>query len=133
MVKSPEATSNLKRWTPPTGVQCHPPKFEATDSKPEQCTPVWVPDPEAADERDVRPRTLVLCFDGTGDQFDDDVSVLESTPSSDTTHVENGYLTYRTLMSSNSLLASRKMTGRDNSSTTKPVLAQLRRPTSSLQ
>lgn len=30
----------------------------------------WVPDPD--DPR--RARTLVLCFDGTGDQFDDDVS-----------------------------------------------------------
>ncbi|KAI5121318.1 hypothetical protein M0805_003785 [Coniferiporia weirii] len=33
----------------------------------------WVPDPYSADEQG-RPRTLVLCFDGTGDQFDDDNS-----------------------------------------------------------
>ena len=37
----------------------------------------WVPDP--ADEPG-RPRTLVLCFDGTGDQFDDDVYHLSIYP-----------------------------------------------------
>ena len=41
----------------------------------------WIPDPAAkwSDPnhplQTKRPRTLVLCFDGTGDQFDDDVSV----------------------------------------------------------
>ena len=39
----------------------------------------WVPVPDApwvdpkAPHPSARPRTLVLCFDGTGDQFDDDV------------------------------------------------------------
>ncbi|TDL28059.1 hypothetical protein BD410DRAFT_761386 [Rickenella mellea] len=33
----------------------------------------WVPDPDAPENK-TRPRTLVLCFDGTGDQFDDDNS-----------------------------------------------------------
>lgn len=32
----------------------------------------WVPDPT----KEPRARTLVLCFDGTGDQFDDDVCQL---------------------------------------------------------
>lgn len=32
-------------------------------------TPSVIPDPEM----EGRARTLVLCFDGTGDQFDDDV------------------------------------------------------------
>ena len=39
----------------------------------------WIPDPNDSwsdpkhPEQKTRPRTLVLCFDGTGDQFDDDV------------------------------------------------------------
>ncbi|KAH8120082.1 hypothetical protein DFH11DRAFT_1558243 [Phellopilus nigrolimitatus] len=33
----------------------------------------WVPDPDSKEEAH-RARTLVLCFDGTGDQFDDDNS-----------------------------------------------------------
>ncbi|EJD04194.1 uncharacterized protein FOMMEDRAFT_167433 [Fomitiporia mediterranea MF3/22] len=33
----------------------------------------WVPDPESRDEEG-RARTLIMCFDGTGDQFDDDNS-----------------------------------------------------------
>ena len=33
-------------------------------------TKTWVPDPL---KEKGRARTLVLCFDGTGDQFDDDV------------------------------------------------------------
>ena len=42
------------------------------------CTPPfehpreWKPDPESPD----RHRTLVLCFDGTGDSFDQDVSTI---------------------------------------------------------
>ena len=42
------------------------------------CTPSyqhpreWKPDPDTPD----RQRTLVLCFDGTGDSFDQDVSCL---------------------------------------------------------
>lgn len=45
-----------------------------TDSELGSYKSVWVPDPESPIEKDSRPRTLVLCFDGTGDQFDDDVS-----------------------------------------------------------
>lgn len=35
----------------------------------------WVPEPPPDESR--RGRTLILCFDGTGDQFDDDVSILQ--------------------------------------------------------
>jgi hypothetical protein len=35
---------------------------------------VWISDPKTADPEDPRGRTLVLCFDGTGDSFDADVS-----------------------------------------------------------
>lgn len=35
----------------------------------------WVPDPLSEREAS-RPRVLILCFDGTGDEFDDDVSLL---------------------------------------------------------
>ena len=31
----------------------------------------WIPDPQSSERKG---RTLVLCFDGTGDSFDDDVS-----------------------------------------------------------
>jgi uncharacterized Zn-finger protein len=35
---------------------------------------VWIPDPEETR----RAKTIVLCFDGTGDSFDEDVGVLHS-------------------------------------------------------
>ena len=130
--ESSEATAIVQSWTPPAGIQSHPPPFEVTDNELEQYTPVWVPNPESADERDVRPRTLVLCFDGTGDQFDDDVSVSGSTSSDNLTHRDTLF-TYRTPTLSNSSPVSRKMTRRDNSSTTKPASVQLQHPTSSLQ
>ena len=60
-------------WTPPTEVLCHP--SASPHSTHEVHSPMWVPDPESHAERHTRPRTLVLCFDGTGDQFDESVSI----------------------------------------------------------
>ena len=45
--------------------------YTAIDISLESTPRNWVPDPVKSG----RPRTLVLCFDGTGDQFDDDVSI----------------------------------------------------------
>lgn len=61
-------------WVPAEGMFDHPPRREMTESELWSYKSVWVPDPESPTEKDSRPRTLVLCFDGTGDQFDDDVS-----------------------------------------------------------
>lgn len=41
--------------------------------------PEWAPNPHNKDEEKYRPRTLIVCFDGTGDQFDSDVSLNEPT------------------------------------------------------
>ena len=77
----------------------------------------WVPDPCApwvdpsAPQSSIRPRTLVLCFDGTGDQFDDDVRTfchfVIPTSSFDLTIFG---CHYRIQMLSNSLLPSKKTT-----------------------
>jgi hypothetical protein len=45
-----------------------------TCDPPFQHKRVWISDPKTADPEDPRGRTLVLCFDGTGDSFDADVS-----------------------------------------------------------
>jgi hypothetical protein len=42
------------------------------------------------------PRTLILCFDGTADEFDDDVRLIENIPG------DYSNMTDRTLMWSNS-------------------------------
>lgn len=36
--------------------------------------PEWKPNPRDDKKERNRPRTLIVCFDGTGDQFDSDVS-----------------------------------------------------------
>lgn len=36
--------------------------------------PEWSPNPRDEEKEKDRPRTLIVCFDGTGDQFDSDVS-----------------------------------------------------------
>lgn len=62
-------------------VHALPPKMPRLPTKPQfESERAWIPEPEAVwsdpkhPEDTVRPRTLVLCFDGTGDQFDNDVS-----------------------------------------------------------
>lgn len=72
--ESSETTVIEPTWVPPVSVNQHPPPREMTESELDAYSPFWVPNPESPAERDTRPRTLVLCFDGTGDQFDDDVS-----------------------------------------------------------
>lgn len=69
-------TDSEVSWMPSEETFDHPPPREMTDSELDLYKPVWVPDPESPTEKDSRPRTLVLCFDGTGDQFDDDVSEI---------------------------------------------------------
>jgi len=63
--------------TSPTGEE--PVKDKSIGTLPNNPIPktgkTWVPDPSLPEEKG-RARTLVLCFDGTGDQFDDDVSFL---------------------------------------------------------
>lgn len=49
-----------------------------TCTPPYQHARQWKPDPDTPG----RPRTLVLCFDGTGDSFDQDVSGLFLLPGS---------------------------------------------------
>jgi hypothetical protein len=59
---------------PAAGIPTKPVGPQAPENKK------WIPSPDAEwkdpkhPEQRARPRTLVLCFDGTGDQFDDDVS-----------------------------------------------------------
>lgn len=76
--ESSEGTIAEPTWVPPAVASQHPPPRDMTESELGSYVPVWIPDPESTAERDTRPRTLVLCFDGTGDQFDDDVSISRS-------------------------------------------------------
>lgn len=76
--ESSEDTIAEQAWVPPVVASQHPLPRDINESELGSYLPVWIPDPESTAERDTRPRTLVLCFDGTGDQFDDDVSISRS-------------------------------------------------------
>jgi Uncharacterized alpha/beta hydrolase domain (DUF2235) len=66
----PESTSTSKISPHPNACfSCTPPYEHARE---------WIPNPE---DKNLHPaKTLILCFDGTGDSFDEDVSVLLHTP-----------------------------------------------------
>lgn len=72
--ESSEDTIAEVAWAPPDSLSRHPPHRELVEFELDSYRPFWIPYPNSPAEKNNRPRTLVLCFDGTGDQFDDDVS-----------------------------------------------------------
>lgn len=72
--ESSEDTIAEMGWVPPDTLSRHPPQRKMNEFELDSYRPFWIPYPNSPAEKNTRPRTLVLCFDGTGDQFDDDVS-----------------------------------------------------------
>lgn len=76
--ESSEDTIAEVAWAPPDTLSRHPPHRKLNKFELDSYRPFWIPYPNSLAEKNTRPRTLVLCFDGTGDQFDDDVSTSYS-------------------------------------------------------
>jgi hypothetical protein len=66
--------SSPKMSTRPPPAPTHVHRACSTCTAPFQHEPVWISDPKESDPEHPRNRTFILCFDGTGDFFDKDVS-----------------------------------------------------------